>query len=123
MQIKGFDFQLTCRACPEQYDVYDPSGRLVFYVRYRHGYLTCNPYNSPDDEFADFENNLLSLEIDSYSGSFDDDEQREEMLTRCLISYMEWKRGLLEKKPKTHKEIMEKLNKRVEELLCVEEVS
>jgi hypothetical protein len=30
----------TCYACPEQYDAYDPDGRLVGYLRLRHGWFT-----------------------------------------------------------------------------------
>ena len=37
-----YQFHLTCRACPEQYDVMD-GHHIVAYVRYRHGYLTVNP--------------------------------------------------------------------------------
>ena len=37
-----YQFHLTCRACPEQYDVMD-GHHVVAYVRYRHGCLTVNP--------------------------------------------------------------------------------
>ena len=37
-----YQFNLTCRACPEQYDVMD-GHLIVAYVRYRHGCLTVNP--------------------------------------------------------------------------------
>ena len=37
-----YQFHLTCRACPEQYDVMD-GHLIVAYVRYRHGVLTVNP--------------------------------------------------------------------------------
>lgn len=39
MQIKGLDFQLTCVACPEQYDVFLDE-QQVGYVRLRYGRLT-----------------------------------------------------------------------------------
>lgn len=32
----------TCGACPEQYDAFDPSGKLVGYLRLRHGEFTVN---------------------------------------------------------------------------------
>ena len=35
--INGYKFVLTCFACPEQYDVYDPEGVQVAYLRVRHG--------------------------------------------------------------------------------------
>lgn len=31
---------LTCRACPEQYDVFDEAGKMVGYMRLRHGNFT-----------------------------------------------------------------------------------
>ena len=37
-----YQFHLTCRACPEQYDVMD-GHLIVAYVRYRCGRLTVNP--------------------------------------------------------------------------------
>ena len=37
-----YQFHLTCRACPEQYDVKD-GHHIVAYVRYRHGCLTVIP--------------------------------------------------------------------------------
>ena len=37
-----YQFHLTCRACPEQYDVKD-GHHIVAYVRYRCGRLTVNP--------------------------------------------------------------------------------
>jgi hypothetical protein len=30
----------TCGACPEQYDAFDPDGRMVGYLRLRHGWFT-----------------------------------------------------------------------------------
>lgn len=37
--IHGYKLVLTCYACPEQYDVFDPSGKQVGYLRLRHGYF------------------------------------------------------------------------------------
>ena len=37
MKINGLEFELTCGACPEQYDVLDESGKQVGYVRLRWG--------------------------------------------------------------------------------------
>ena len=41
MNIKGLNFKMTCSASPEQYDVYDSSGKQVGYVRLRWGGLSC----------------------------------------------------------------------------------
>lgn len=40
--IKDFKLELTCYACPEQYDVFK-QGRLIGYLRLRHGnfYAAC----------------------------------------------------------------------------------
>lgn len=32
-------FELTCQACPEQYDVFDEHDKIVAYVRLRWGHL------------------------------------------------------------------------------------
>ena len=37
--IHGYRLDLTCFACPEQYEVYDPQSVLVGYIRLRHGIL------------------------------------------------------------------------------------
>ena len=42
--IDGYKLEMTCRACPEQYDVYDDEGTQVAYLRLRHGSFTaCCP--------------------------------------------------------------------------------
>lgn len=114
MVIRNYTFGLTCRACPEQYDVLDPSGNLAFYVRYRHGQLTCNPYEGDD---INFDKTFLHISIDDWSGSFDDDEQREEMLTRCLIAYIKYRYFDFDSNRKpSHEEVMNELNRELEEL-------
>ena len=37
LEINGYKLVLTCGACPEQYDVFDSSGKQVAYFRLRHG--------------------------------------------------------------------------------------
>ena len=37
VMIHGYRLELTCGACPEQYDVYDSLGQQVAYFRLRHG--------------------------------------------------------------------------------------
>jgi hypothetical protein len=45
-RMKKYRYELTCGACPEQYDVYDIDDKQVAYVRLRHGYLYCSvPYS------------------------------------------------------------------------------
>lgn len=39
MKIDGYQIELTCHACPEQYDVFDSRGEQVGYLRLRHGYF------------------------------------------------------------------------------------
>lgn len=43
MKIGKYEFKKTCDACPEQYDVFDPDGKQVAYVRLRWGglYASC----------------------------------------------------------------------------------
>lgn len=48
LEINGYELRLSCRACPEQYDVYK-DGKEVAYFRLRHGWFyvstpTCNDH-------------------------------------------------------------------------------
>lgn len=43
--IDGLTLELTCYACPEQYDVFDKDNKQVGYLRLRHGRFTVE---SPD---------------------------------------------------------------------------
>ena len=47
--IRGFEFKMTCVACPEQYDVFDADGVQVAYVRLRHGCLSVDVPNCGDE--------------------------------------------------------------------------
>jgi hypothetical protein len=40
LYIDGYKLTLTCIACPESYDVFDPEGKHVAYMRLRHGTFT-----------------------------------------------------------------------------------
>ena len=40
MEADKIRLDKTCDACPEQYDAFDESGRLIGYLRLRHGYFT-----------------------------------------------------------------------------------
>jgi hypothetical protein len=37
LYIDGYKLTLTCIACPESYDVFDPEGKPVAYMRIKHG--------------------------------------------------------------------------------------
>jgi hypothetical protein len=69
MKIKGYDFKLTCSACPEQYDVFDSNGTQVAYVHLRWGGL----YASCPDCGGE---TVYSVDLDHNYGSFDSDEER-----------------------------------------------
>ena len=89
-----YQFYLTCRACPEQYDVMD-GHLIVAYVRYRHGRLTVNPvlpkrvtYRfTPDDrertkQVYDFGTHIISQTLgDMWDGRLPD-HQRQAILQR-----------------------------------------
>lgn len=71
MDIKGVNFERTCSACPEQYDVYDSNGNIVGYIRLRFGGLTC--------EYPDVGGELIyeASVGDGWTGYFQSDKQRE----------------------------------------------
>lgn len=72
-----YDFVKTCRACPEQYDVYDVNLKVA-YVRMRWGLLRVYPYKP---EVIQVENDWGETESDReidwntiiYEQEFDDD--------------------------------------------------
>ena len=70
MNIKSLKFYLTCSACPEQYDVEDKDGNMVGYVRLRWGVLSCEYPDVGGEEI------YYASIGDSWTGSFEDDEQR-----------------------------------------------
>jgi hypothetical protein len=60
---------MTCIACPEQYDVFDASGKQIGYVRLRHGELRC--------DYPDCGGETI-YEVDPIGdGCFDSDEERD----------------------------------------------
>ena len=70
---------LTCFACPEQYDVYH-GDTLVGYICYRWGHLKCNPV--VDKEYM-FENDIFFWDSgDQYDGIIPEDK-KEELLEKC----------------------------------------
>lgn len=43
--INGYQLVRTCYACPEQYDVFFPTGEQLGYLRLRHGSFRANLYD------------------------------------------------------------------------------
>ena len=83
-EIKGLQFKLTCRACPEQYDVFLPSGMQVGYVRLRHGMLSA--------DCPDYSGELVydCLFEDGWKGCFDSGEERQEHLEKIADAIWDW---------------------------------
>ena len=81
MHIRGLDFQLTCWACPEQYDVFLDE-QQVGYVRLRWGCLSARLGNVYGEEI--YHHNFT----DGYLGVFPNSDSREEHLSKiadCII--------------------------------------
>lgn len=76
MEYNGLRFEMTCGACPEQYDVYK-GDKLVGYVCLRWGFLRCD-YPDVGGETI-YEHSFA--EDDGYKGCFDSDEERDFHLT------------------------------------------
>jgi len=115
-----YRFVLTCRCCPEQYDVYDDeTGLKVAYVRYRHSFLEVNPvlpefetYSFVEggreftDQIYDFDHYIYTDGtighfdgIMGWDGELPDDRREEilEMIDQKIQEYYEKKaKGLLE---------------------------
>lgn len=72
--IMKLNFELTCGACPEQYDVLDDSGKTVAYVRLRWGHLRCQV---PDVGGKTIFEHVFD---DEYQGLFDGEEERDHYL-------------------------------------------
>lgn len=77
MNFNGLRFELTCGACPEQYDIYKDD-KLVGYVRLRWGTLRCW-YPDYTGKEAVYEH--CFEDGDSYKGCFNSDEERDFHLT------------------------------------------
>ena len=88
--IKGLAFELTCGACPEQYDVWY-KGAKVAYVRFRHNQLTVEvPFDGIE---------VLREKIEDFpdQGVFSSEEQRTFWLEKAAeLIKEELRRGLKE---------------------------
>lgn len=74
LSINGFDLELTCGACPEQYDVF-LQGKQVGYLRLRHGNFTAR--------YPECGGELVYQATPDGDGVFEDDE-RERYLTEAI---------------------------------------
>lgn len=81
--IKGFEFRMTCMACPEQYDVF-LGEELVGYVRLRWGCIRA--------EFPDVWRELVYVHEfnDPFMGCFDNEKQRMKHLKRIAKRLKEY---------------------------------
>ena len=68
MEKNKLVFKCTCRACPEQYDVFY-NDKQVAYVRLRHGYLYC--------DVPDYNGDTIYEANPQGEGCFWDNEERE----------------------------------------------
>ncbi len=70
-------FELTCGACPEQYDVFDESGKLIAYIRLRWNELRVDVPDCGGET-------IYSTILGDYpmQGSFVDEEQRSNYLSK-----------------------------------------
>lgn len=76
MKIGNYKFEMTCVACPEQYDVFDKDGNKVAYVRLRWGSLTAC-YLEVTGEYL-----IYSTVIDGPGGCFNSEAERQYYLNR-----------------------------------------
>lgn len=74
MNFNGLRFELTCGACPEQYDVYK-GDNLVGYVRLRWGFLRCEYPDVGGETVYEYDFD------DGFNGCFNSDEERDFHLT------------------------------------------
>jgi hypothetical protein len=65
--IHGYRLELTCSACPEQYDVFDQAGTMVAYFRLRHGNFTVS--------VPDYGGEVVYIASPQGDGIFEDSER------------------------------------------------
>lgn len=87
-----FEFKCTCRAYPEQYDVYENS-QCVAYIRMRHGNLSVNPVVS---DYIDFETEIYHRTYeDKLLGVIPDNEREDtlKLIGNKITEYLASKNG------------------------------
>ena len=80
MIVQGLEFDKTCSACPEQYDVYK-DGKQVAYLRLRHGTFTVR--------CPDVGGKIVYTSCPEGDGLFEDHE-RDEFLDAAATEINEW---------------------------------
>jgi len=83
VEIDGYTLELTCGACPEQYDVFR-HGHKVAYLRLRHGEFRADVPDCGDTTVFEAE--------PQGDGSFEDDE-RERFLRQAIAAIHEWRKA------------------------------
>jgi hypothetical protein len=76
--IRGLKLVQTCGACPEQYDVYDGTGKYVAYLRLRWGYFSARMGGPSGKEI--YGENVG----DNLTGCFSNEDEREEYLSAAI---------------------------------------
>lgn len=87
MKINDYDFNRTCMACPEQYEVLDENGNMMAYIRLRWGYLyaVCPDIGGTVVYEADIG--------DDYTGCFANEIERMAHLHNIAINIKEFYEG------------------------------
>lgn len=101
MNIKGLEFDKTCSACPEQYDVYDEYHNIIGYVRLRWGGIICEYPNVFGEVIY-----TASVSKDGWAGMFDSEEQRihhlsaiaDKIIEKIKKESMEWNPPTIERR-------------------------
>ena len=81
-----FEWNMTCEACPVQFDIYNNHGDKIAYFRFRGGILSVNNYNG--DEIGD---DLIYLDDVTYEGSYLNQEELNEIVPiveQKIIEYL-----------------------------------
>jgi hypothetical protein len=81
--LEDLKFVMTCIACPEQYDVFDHTGKKAGYVRLRHGELRC--------DYPECGGETIYEADPAGDGCFDTDEERDhhlQKIARCIKEKM-----------------------------------
>ena len=82
MKILDYELNMTCGACPEQYDVFH-SGSKVAYFRLRHGYFSASCPGVSGE--------LVYKSNPDGDGIFDSEEERTRELTNAIMAVEKWR--------------------------------
>lgn len=85
-ELTIFKWNMTCEACPVQFDIYNNHGDKIAYFRFRGGILSVNNYNG--DEIGD---DLIYLDDVTYEGSYLNQEELNEIVPiveQKIIEYL-----------------------------------